>query len=73
MTNCDYVTHMGQKTEKDQSICIGTFRNISKDEWIKMCGLTGQSLTINVNEQNNNIILTPEELRAKRIAFYANK
>jgi len=73
MTNCDYVTHMGQKTEKDQSICIGTFRNISKDEWIKMCGLTGQSLNINVNEQNNNIILTPEELRAKRIAFYANK
>ena len=32
MTNCEYVTHMGQKTEKDQSICIGTFRNISKDE-----------------------------------------
>jgi predicted helicase len=73
MTNCQYVTHMGQKTEKDQSICIGTFRNISKDEWIKMCGLTGSSLNTNVNEQNNNIILTPEELRAKRIAFYANK
>lgn len=73
MTNCQYITHMGQKTEKDQSICIGTFRNISKDDWIKMCGLTGISLNTNVIEQNTNVILTPEELRAKRIAFYANK
>jgi predicted helicase len=74
MTNCQYITHMGQKTEKDQSICIGTFRNISKDDWIKMCGLTGVSLnTMSNNEQNTNVILTPEELRAKRIAFYANK
>jgi predicted helicase len=74
MTNCQYITHMGQKTEKDQSICIGTFRNISKDDWIKMCGLTGISLNTTVNtEQNTNVILTPEELRAKRIAFYANK
>lgn len=73
MTNCQYITHMGQKTEKDQSICIGTFRNISKDDWIKMCGLTGSSLNTNVIEQNTNVILTPEELRAKRIAFYTNK
>ena len=73
MTNCQYITHMGEKTQKDQSICIGTFRNITKDEWIKMCGLTGSSLNTIVNEENTNIVLTPEELRAKRIAFYANK
>jgi len=73
MTNCQYITHMGQKTQKDQSICIGTFRNITKDEWIKMCGLTGSSLNTIVNEENTNIVLTSEELRAKRIAFYANK
>jgi len=73
MTNCQYVTHMGQKTEKDQSICIGTFRNITKDNWIKMSGLIGQTLNNNVSEQNTNVILTPEELRAKRIAFFSNK
>jgi hypothetical protein len=73
MTNCQYITHMGQKTEKDQSICIGTFRNISKDDWIKMCGLMGSSLNTVVNEENTNVVLTSEELRAKRIAFYANK
>lgn len=26
MTNCDYARHVGKKTEKDLSICIGTFR-----------------------------------------------
>jgi predicted helicase len=74
MTNCEYITHMGQKTEKDQSICIGTFRNISKDDWIKMCGITGQSLdSITVIEQNTNVTLSSEELRAKRLAFYDKK
>ena len=55
MTNCEFVNHMGQKTEKDQSMCIGTFRNISKEDWIKMCGLTGNVIESNV-EQNKNIL-----------------
>jgi len=75
MTNCEYVTHMGQKTEKDQSICIGTFRNISKDEWIKMSGITGNLL----GETNENIIvneskqLSQEEIRERRIAYFESK
>ena len=67
MTNCEYVTHMGKKTEKDQSICIGSFRNISKENWIKMCELSGNLL--NSIEENQNI-LSKEELRSKRLAFY---
>ena len=74
MTNCEYITHMGQKTEKDQSICIGTFRNISKDEWIKMCGLTGHTVN-NLNPETNiNIeVDSKEKLRALRLAFYESK
>lgn len=67
MTNCECVTHMGKKTEKDQSICIGTFRNISKENWIKMCGITGNQL--DTTEENVNT-LSKEELRLKRLAFY---
>jgi predicted helicase len=67
MTNCECVTHMGKKTEKDQSICIGTFRNISKENWIKMCGITGNQL--DMIEENVNT-LSKEELRLKRLAFY---
>ncbi len=75
MTNCEYVTHMGQKTEKDQSICIGTFRNISKDEWIKMSGITGNL----IGETNDNIIvneskqLSQEEIRERRIVYFESK
>jgi len=78
MTNCEYVTHMGKKTEKDQSVCIGTFRSISKEEWVKMCGLTGNSINMVVHEldpeQNiNTVIDNKEKLRALRLAYYDSK
>ena len=44
MTNCDYARHVGKKTEKDLSICIGTFRKISSGDWINMCQVVGQKL-----------------------------
>jgi len=69
MTNCQFVTHMGKKTEKDQSICIGTFRNITKEEWLRMCNISGSILnSTDKNEQNIN--LTKEDLRSKRLAYY---
>jgi predicted helicase len=75
MTNCEYITHMGKKTEKDLSICIGSFRNITKDNWIKMCNIKGNLLKS--NDKEINIIpkkenLTSEELREKRLKFYKN-
>ena len=80
MTNCEFVNHMGKKTEKDLSICIGTFRNISKEEWTSMCGLTGNIIQTsniinpNVLEQNINIEVTEKErLRALRLAYYDSK
>ena len=80
MTNCEYITHMGKKTEKDQSICIGTFRNISKDEWIKMCGLIGNKFDnttpeiITNPDTNINVILPDmEKLRELRLAYYNSK
>lgn len=76
MTNCEYITHMGQKTEKDQSICIGTFRNISKDDWIKMCGLIGNivsEITVNPDTNVNVVLSDKEKLRALRLAYYDSK
>jgi hypothetical protein len=77
MTNCEYANHMGKKTEKDLRICIGTFRGISKDDWIKMCGVTGQTLSTNLDDKEINInipVLTEQEkLRALRLAYYDSK
>jgi hypothetical protein len=68
MTNCEYVTHAVTKNEKDVSICLKTFQNISKDEWLKMCNI--ESNIINKNIENSDI--DKEELRKKRLAFYNN-
>jgi predicted helicase len=74
MTNCEFVNHMGKKTEKDQSICIGTFRNISKEDWIKMCNLSGHTVSDSVPETNVNIELDKrEKLRALRLAYFDKK
>jgi len=71
MTNCDYARHVGKKTEKDLSICIGTFRKISIEDWTKMCQIIGHKLEDNLEQHSNKVkILTPEELRLKRLAFY---
>jgi hypothetical protein len=84
MTNCEYANHMGQKTEKDLSICIGTFRGISKEDWIKMCGLIGNTIQDKVDApvvENTNILISniqtiidpKEKLRALRLAYYDSK
>lgn len=44
MTNCIYTRHQGKKTEKDISYCLKTFENITKEEWLKMCGKNGEKL-----------------------------
>ena len=66
MTNCDYTRHQGPKGPKDLSICLGTFRNVKTDEWLKMCKIEGQQMQNEVVSGTLNI----EELRARRIAFY---
>jgi hypothetical protein len=52
MTNCDFARHEGERTDKDLSICIGTFRKISLDEWTSMCDLTGHIVGEGENESN---------------------
>ena len=44
MTNCAYVRHMGKKTPKDLSICLRKLQGVSKEDWLKMCGVTGHTL-----------------------------
>lgn len=61
MTNCDYAKHEGAKSEKDLSLCLKTFQNIDKDNWLKMCNLNGNKLNniiINneINDFNGNIL-----------------
>jgi hypothetical protein len=82
MTNCDYTRHQGDKGPKDLSICLGTFRATSSDQWLKMCDVQGtmleqsRSLTqMPSNEivqlrQKSTSELTREEIRELRLAYY---
>jgi hypothetical protein len=82
MTNCDYTRHQGPKGEKDLSICLGTFRSTSSDQWLKMSGIGGQRLeqsTSATQAPSNEIVelrqkptseLSREEIRALRLAYY---
>jgi hypothetical protein len=60
MTTANFVRHQGAKTEKDWSLCLGSLRKITKEAWVKMCGIEGQVL--GVAEPR-----TIEDLRAARL------
>jgi hypothetical protein len=83
MTNCDYTRHQGPKGPKDLSICLGTFRNLSSNDWLKMCNVEGQSLQSVASSEPSlesqglqNVIvssdITREQLRARRLAYYSS-
>ena len=69
MTNCVYTRHQGKKTTQDVSYCLKTLQNITKEEWLKMCQISGSVLS----EENTKIIgLTKEELRKQRENYFTN-
>jgi hypothetical protein len=83
MTNCDYVRHQGEKTNKDISICLKTFQNITKNNWLKLCDIIPHKIindeinninNINDNDEiNNNKNINNEKLRKLRIKYYCNQ
>jgi len=64
MTNCNYICHVGKKNEKDLSISLHAFQNISSEIWIKMCGVKGNTL--------EGPTLTQEEMREARLKRFTN-
>lgn len=67
MTTANYVKREGRKTENDLSICFGTFNNLTSEDWLKMCQITG-----NILSENNKEKISLEDLREKRKLFYKN-
>lgn len=59
MTNCNYICHVGKKTEKDISISLNAFQNITQDNWFNMCGFQP---TCQIEST-----LTQEEMREARL------
>lgn len=56
MTTCITTNYQGIMTEKDVVYCLATFKNINKDNWLKMCKITkgytlNESILLNDNMQ----------------------
>ena len=64
MTNCDFTRHVGNKTEKDVSICLKSFQALTKEQWIQLCHLEGHVLT------EPKAPLTADELRNARLRYF---
>ena len=89
MTNCNYVRHAVKQNEKDLSICLKSFENITKDQWLSMCDVHNYKLeNNNINNIDESILNnstedstilseilldSKEELRKKRLLFYQQK
>ena len=71
MTNCDFVRHQGKKTTKDVSICLGTFRKLSGDDWLSMAQAKAGNVVSVDSNISSSVILSVEELRQKRIQYFA--
>jgi len=65
MTNVNGCRHIGEKTEKDWSICIGTFRKMDHFTWLKLCGHPIE-LTTPIEMPDKNI------LRNLRLAHFGS-
>jgi hypothetical protein len=69
MTNVNGCKHIGQKTEKDWSICIGTFRKIDHFMWLKMSNSNIEESELVIE---NKIIIDKEVMRNKRLAYFSS-
>jgi hypothetical protein len=76
MTNCDYTRHQGDKTEKDLSICLKSFQNITKDQWLLMCDKVGakisddnpvETITYDIQMEKKD---NKEKLRELRLKYF---
>ena len=72
ITNADYVTHMGKKTKKDQSICIGTWKKIKTETWLKMSNNTENTIE-NVITNENIITFNDDVIRRKSTSNDVNQ
>lgn len=86
MSNCVGISRKMPPTPKDRSICRGTFRNTTREHWLKMVGsyqprVLAEPLKVEILQPDGSIIKTEwkkeaprtqEELRAARLAKFCS-
>lgn len=70
MTNTNGCRHIGKKTEKDWSICLGTFRKIDHFSWLKFIDFKQENIAIVIDSTAKED--DKDFLRQKRLAYYSS-
>ena len=74
MTNCQSVTRKLPKSSKDQSICRGTFRSTSREQWLKLVGLYRErsvgEVPVPLQVVTDSLAVDLEEVRRARLARF---
>jgi hypothetical protein len=73
MTTAKSIRRMGHKNEKDLSICLGTFKNVTTLDFIAMYSKGEVIITPEKKEEKPKDIPSQEEVRLKRLAFFDKK
>ena len=79
MTTAKSLNLQGRKNEKDLSICVGTFKGLSKEEWFKILGDTGNTIGENVviekvdSPVQQKVEINVDLIRQKRLLAFSNK
>ena len=68
MTNCRFVRTQGRRTSADVSICLGTFRALTPDQWASMAQA---EVPTSPTSPPRPPELTPEELRNRRMVHFS--
>ena len=74
ITTAQSINLQGRKNEKDLSICVGTFKGLSKTEWFKLLGDNGNTIGDNIKKEDikeDNIDV--DLIRKKRLLAFENK
>jgi predicted helicase len=66
MTNTKYVRHMGEKTEKDKSYCVGSFRKLTTLDYVAMIPKQVAEQEVKAHSSTPSK-LTLEQLREARL------
>jgi hypothetical protein len=72
MTNTNGCRHIGKKTDKDWSICLGTFRKMDHFSWLKFIDSSQENALVSPTEKEKEKEEDSKELlRQKRLSYYS--
>lgn len=70
MTTADYVRHVGNRSDKDRSLCYRTFKGLNREKWLKILGNSQTYILDSSTHSPTSEIDQKEFIRKQRLKFF---